>query len=123
MECKMPRGFGKSKGLFTEEPEQEREDHTNQDACHDRKIKREVPARVMNVTRQPPKPVFPEARPHDYADGSDEQPEQHKELAKFIHVKRSLCRGNTYFKRGAGVMNHQISGCSTNECLSSTLPN
>jgi hypothetical protein len=101
LQCKMPRLFGKRKGLFTEEPEQEGENHADQNAGHDRKVKREVPARVMNVTRQPPKPVFPEPRPHDYADGSNEQPEQHKELAEFVHVKRILCRGTRYFK-GAG---------------------
>jgi hypothetical protein len=85
--------------LFAKEPEEESENHTDQNAGHEREVESEVPARVMNITRQPPEPVLPKPCPHDNANRSNEQPEQHEELAEIIHVKRSLCRGNGYFKQ------------------------
>jgi hypothetical protein len=71
--------------LFSEQPEQQRQNGAQNQARHDGKMKAEIFLRVIDVARQTAKPVFADTRPEQRANCREQQTGNHKKFSHFIH--------------------------------------
>jgi len=83
---------------FPEQPENESEKNTEEQARHDGKIKAEVASRVVNIPRQPPQPDFAQSGPNQCSHRRDEKSGDNEEFAHFIHPGRKLTQHRGLFK-------------------------
>ena len=80
-----PHRFKTRHFLLLEQPNQESQGHTDQQARDDRKMKAEVAFRIMDVSRHSPQPSLAKTGPDQQADESDHQADDKQHLARFIH--------------------------------------
>src|SRR3569833_540545 len=71
--------------LLSEEPKNERQNQTNQDAGDDREVETEAVALVMDIAGQAANPAAAEPGPEDRAGGGDEEAEDDEEFAEIGH--------------------------------------
>src|SRR5437867_2769311 len=76
--------------LLSKEPENERQQKTDDQAGDNRKMEAEIPFRVMNISRQAPKAALPDARPKQGANGGHYQSSDHQKSSQFAHDSIAL---------------------------------
>ena len=77
------------RGLTVQQPEDEPQDHTDDEARHDREMKAEVPALDHDVAGQPTEPEFAEPWPQRLDDNEHEDQSRPATVTAVLHSSSS----------------------------------